>query len=641
VRLLLYIFVLVALAFAVGKAVYSAHELPDAAKAALTSPESAASRVRDGSNARQGLIVVEQIMLTTHGQTKDAMRKLPHYWVSEPAYSQDESHVPNPLNGPRTTLNYVATVDLDVPTYELWAIFFPQLLHDAEISLNGNAIGPPLQSPGYSRSGLRTKYVPLPGGALNTGANVFSITLTAKPDYKAMLGKFYIGPASTLEQWHDKRVFQQQMLWFAFAVLVLIGMIAIVLGHSSESNRVYYWFAAMCLSWVIAGCCQLLTYSPIDWKWIDLLSSIGGILFTCFAYLFCLSIIRQNSTSITRVILSLSTVTAIIYTASTAFELPGALHLQLSIGILLALGVVVAWRFLRQTMRSPTDDFLILSTAGVLILGFGVLGTYMSFVGDRPSVRLLNYLTPLVMLAAGYLLLNRFSRTLKRTEDQVVTSPAVVKDLSDTSAAARHLLVAERERIMRDMHDGVGGHLVSSLSILRNHNISNPDLEETLGQALVDLRLMIDSLEETDGDLSVAVAMLKDRTQRSLKGSTTKTTWRIEEIVLPARGPADTLQILRIIQECISNVLKHANAEQLGVSARMAASDLAHFSVYDNGKGFDTDSTSAGRGIMNLHRRSEALGATLEIESSTDGTRVDLWVPNQPSSGTPSESFIS
>ena len=384
----------------------------------------------------------------------------------------------------------------------------------------------------------------------------------------------------------------------------------------------------MSLVWVTAMCSRLITQTSVDWKWVDLTESIAGIMFMCAACLFVLRFMDRAWQTLNSVILATGTLAIVVSLANTAFDLPGDAPLQLCLAVLLILSGITGYHFIKHTITNTSEENLILSLTGCLVLCFGGYDIYINSSDETPLFSYLTTLTPVLLLVIGYVLVKRFYQALRALENQSILPAQQLQPLDSSAAVKQNILVAERERIMRDMHDGVGGHLVSSLSILRNNNISNPDLEETLSQALIDLRLMIDSLEETDGDLSVAVAMLKERTQRALKDSDTETKWLIEEVVLPSRGPGDTLQILRILQESIANVLKHANADQLAVSARMLQSDIAHFSVEDNGDGFDTATNKAGRGLLNLNRRAEAIGAKLEINSSETGTCVDLWVPD-------------
>ena len=567
-------------------------------------------------------IVVEEARFRSADETLDEaqLRQLPHYWATEPEPQ-------SPPNN-RVILVYTAEVHLDVPDFELWSIYIPEVLHDVEVVLNGNKIGRPLSPPLFSRLGLRTKFIPLPSGALKKGPNQFSLRITAKPARKAVLGKFYIGPASNLQPWHEAKLFQYRLQWSEAVALLLVGLVTIVFGRSSKSDPLYSWLGAMSLVWVTAMCSRLITQTSVDWKWVDFTESIAGIMFMCAACLFVLRFMDRAWQTLNNVILATGTLAIVASLANTAFDLPGDAPLQLCLAVLLILSAITGYHFIKHTITNTSEENLILSLTGCLVLCFGGYDIYINSSDETPLFSYLTTLTPVLLLVIGYVLVKRFYQALRALENQSILPAQQLQPLDSSAAVKQNILVAERERIMRDMHDGVGGHLVSSLSILRNNNISNPDLEETLSQALIDLRLMIDSLEETDGDLSVAVAMLKERTQRALKDSDTETKWLIEEVVLPSRGPGDTLQILRILQESIANVLKHANADQLAVSARMLQSDIAHFSVEDNGDGFDTATNKAGRGLLNLNRRAEAIGAKLEINSSETGTCVDLWVPD-------------
>ena len=100
---------------------------------------------------------------------------------------------------------------------------------------------------------------------------------------------------------------------------------------------------------------------------------------------------------------------------------------------------------------------------------------------------------------------------------------------------------------------------------------------------------------------------------------------------LPDRGPADTLQILRILQEALTNVIKHAGATSVAIEAQMIDPQLARFRVADNGAGFDPASATASRGLGNMQQRAQRLGAQLQLTSGASGTDLTLTVPNQTS----------
>jgi two-component system sensor histidine kinase UhpB len=90
----------------------------------------------------------------------------------------------------------------------------------------------------------------------------------------------------------------------------------------------------------------------------------------------------------------------------------------------------------------------------------------------------------------------------------------------------------------------------------------------------------------------------------------------------------------RIVQEALSNVLKHAKATEARVVLALKADRILHIEVADNGNGFTTGETASGIGIIGMRERVYALGGTIEFASAPgQGTEVsiDLPLPAQPS----------
>jgi signal transduction histidine kinase len=85
-------------------------------------------------------------------------------------------------------------------------------------------------------------------------------------------------------------------------------------------------------------------------------------------------------------------------------------------------------------------------------------------------------------------------------------------------------------------------------------------------------------------------------------------------------------QLLRIIQEALTNARRHSGAKSVMVTLKMEGSDLVA-EVSDDGRGF-RPRTVSGVGLSSMHERAAAIGSKLEIESEVgQGTRVRLRVP--------------
>jgi len=92
-------------------------------------------------------------------------------------------------------------------------------------------------------------------------------------------------------------------------------------------------------------------------------------------------------------------------------------------------------------------------------------------------------------------------------------------------------------------------------------------------------------------------------------------------------GPPQALQLIRIVQEVLTNVLKHAVATRMLISARCDG-PFVEVCITDNGRGFDVASTSTGRGLRHLAQRAAGLHGSVLIESEPrSGTTVKLLLP--------------
>ena len=192
------------------------------------------------------------------------------------------------------------------------------------------------------------------------------------------------------------------------------------------------------------------------------------------------------------------------------------------------------------------------------------------------------------------------------------------------------LLLLERERLTREMHDGLGGQLVSVLSMVERGLAAPSEVAEALRRAIDDIRIVIDSLDPGATDLPTALGKLRARLEPLLRRNGIALSWSIDEIPgLAAFAPEAALHVLRIIQEAVTNTLRHADADsvEVRITAGGDRQRQLHISIRDDGRGLPTSMTAGGRGIKNMHSRAEELGAALRIEGTSSGTQIDLTVP--------------
>lgn len=191
-------------------------------------------------------------------------------------------------------------------------------------------------------------------------------------------------------------------------------------------------------------------------------------------------------------------------------------------------------------------------------------------------------------------------------------------------------ILEERERIMRDMHDGIGGQLVASLALLEREEDSHikQNIYLVLTECLNDLRLIIHSLSMQNSVLSSLLADFKYRTSRKLEQLDIELDWYVDDAAEQLQiKPQIGLHLLRILQEAFTNILKHAKANSIEFSAKQSTHGF-QILIQDDGA-FNPDSlNSPGHGIRNMKTRAKKLGGSLDIEQpASGGCRIILNIP--------------
>ena len=194
---------------------------------------------------------------------------------------------------------------------------------------------------------------------------------------------------------------------------------------------------------------------------------------------------------------------------------------------------------------------------------------------------------------------------------------------------------AERQRLLRDMHDGVGGVLTHLLLDVRERRLDPADIEQGLQQAVDDLRNMASAIDAGNQPIDEALAMFHERMAIRLSRSGIAFGWRCQ---LPSPAPSldarRLLSLYRLLQEGIANALRHAGASRIELAVEATGGDAVLVMLSDDGAGFEPASASSspgeGRGLVNMRRRAEQMDGSLRIESAPGaGTRLIISAPVQ------------
>lgn len=192
----------------------------------------------------------------------------------------------------------------------------------------------------------------------------------------------------------------------------------------------------------------------------------------------------------------------------------------------------------------------------------------------------------------------------------------------------RQTMLEERQRIVRDMHDGIGGQLLGLMMQVRGGGADPAVVEQGLQASMADLRLIVDSMDSAEGGLAETLRSFEHRARPQVEAAGMAFT--VDHGLpddQPGPGPRPTLQILRVLQEGLTNALRHSGATTVSLSSAQGPGGIVRITLADNGRGLP-EAIRGGRGLASMHSRAAAVGGALELASSASGTSLVLTVPD-------------
>lgn len=520
------------------------------------------------------------------------------------------------------------------------ALSIDSIREDYVVYLNGAAL--------YRSQGERSAwtfgwnhplFVPLPPAMLRDGANEIVVRVETTSPILLGIGTVSVGSDTDIRSTFDRQYFFSNVapqIINGYLLILTIG--ALSFWARRPGDRVFGWLALVGLVWLFRNLHYFVQSSIIDpasfWTIsTDSIFALKAVVFCFAAAYFMLAEARR----IQLVILALCVVEIVsrhLLVADNRSELPSFL-----LTVPVTIFMIVA--MLRTCLKDSNFRHWTMFAAIIASLIFSFHDLIFSFnISNGVGLFLQPYGGLLIFMAFDVALTSRLQNALIDVEDVNLKLEARVAEVtaslqqSETARAELQVALAvdgERERIMRDIHDGIGSSLLTALTRAKRRNES-PETIATLSRSLTDLRIGVDSLEPIDGDVVALLANLRHRMERELKGAGVTFIWKVNHAPpLPWLDPIGALHILRILQEAVGNALIHANATNIEVSCG-AHDDEGDAGVLieirDRGEGFDLQSAPRGKGLENMAARAETICARFWCKSEVGaGSTIALWLP--------------
>ena len=515
----------------------------------------------------------------------------------------------------------------------------------AAVYLNGSLIDrdPSLVEP-LSRSWHVPRYFLLQSPLLKQGENELLVRVSGLAAYQPSLGVVDVGDPQALQARFRKEVFVRHDLQVLDSAIGLV--LAAVIGMFwllRRKESMYGWYA---LSAVFGRLYDSNFFASSPWPFAttDGWQAFIGACYVAAAAahtIFLLRFCERRWPRLERVLLAFA---VLVMAGALLWPQWMGPHRNVYLVPTIAFLYVVSFTFMAYALRSGRRDYQVLALCIILPIAVSLhdLGVYMGWYGGVSYLG--SFTSPLMLLGMGFVLAYRFANTMQRVEGfneelrhevQQATTQLADTLRQQHALELAHSRAGERLQLVRDLHDGFGGTLVGAIARLEQAPQEMPR-EKVIGvlrEMRDDLRLVIDSTAREQADLAELLAPLRHRASGLLDAVDIQAHWHLQDIDGIELGASRSLDLLRLLQEGLTNVFKHSRAQRVDVHLRRQGDQL-QLHIDDDGIGLaqGTDGTveaRTGAGLASMRLRARRLGGELQVTPAANGTgtRLALVLP--------------
>jgi len=516
----------------------------------------------------------------------------------------------------------------------------------AAVYLNGSLIDrdPSLVEP-LSRSWHVPRYYLLQSPLLRQGENELLVRVSGLAAYQPSFGVVDVGDAAVLQARYRQQVRVRHDLQLLDTAIgfVLAGVIGLF-WLLRRKEAMYGWYA---LSAVFGRLYDTNFVATSPWPFA---TTDGWQAFIAGCYVvaaaahtvFLLRFSERRWPRLERVLMGMA---AMAMGAALLWPQWMGPHRNLYLVPLIGFLYVVSFTFMGYALRSGRRDAQVLALCIILpvLVSLHDLGVYMGWYGGVSYLG--SFTSPLMLLGMGFVLAYRFANTMKRVEGFNAELRHEVQQattqLSETLSAQHALELAhsragERLQLVRDLHDGFGGTLVGAIARLEQapQDMPRSRVVELLRGMRDDLRLVIDSTAREHADLAEMLVPLRHRASTLLEAGGIDAYWHLQNLHGVELGASRSLDLLRLMQEALTNAFKHARATRVDISLRREGGRL-RLQIVDDGIGLPATvsaSAAGGTGMASMRLRARRMGGELQVGPADErnGTCVHLELDLAP-----------
>ena len=476
--------------------------------------------------------------------------------------------------------------------------------------------------------------------------NELVIRIAVQAGHNGGLSIPIIGPVALLQpQYESRYLWQVNGALMVTVMSAVLGAIAFLIWlRQRESMFLVYALAET--FWVIYVSPPLFEQTPIPWPWWGFIYFCAYAMSGMLIFKFVLMVMQIHTKRIRWVTNSFIFFTPLIVGIGVFGGVPTMEPFWVSTGDCIGIAMVTmvvlkAWR-----SKQVEHGLIALGALILVFIGFrdfifqvilpysGALPEYRQYFGNIGWSR---YAWPIFGVLLSWVVADRshLSELVKSGWRDEFSRRSLLQEAKlaehyaqDTKLQREQAIQEERQRVVRDMHDGLGSQLMTALQLAQNPSNSQDEVRQQLDEALRQLKLTVDATQESYLDIGTLLGSLRYRLQTRLTAAKISLNWQVDELPQMPHWTVSMAHDLQLILfEAFSNLIVHSHASVASLSARYdAPANKINILLRDNGCGFSKPNGSgdSGHGLNNMQLRAQRIGAALSLESDAEGSLICL-----------------
>jgi signal transduction histidine kinase len=592
-----------------------------------------------GVSARAAVTLVEQAQLTLALRGQAPAREsqsvtLPYLW--------DERQ--GAVDGEARFAFDISAADPATPL----ALFAPRLGNSFRLSVDGQELArfgafPP--GP-YDDASVVPQYFALPPASGSALPRRVEIVIAAQAARQGGLSPVVVGSEAEILPLYESALFWQVSGGRFIAIVsgVLGALSLLVWLRQREPIYLYYGLGE--LLWSVQTARVLFPHAPLPWPWWGVLPLAAFQAAVPLLCRFALAVVGREHTRLARILGLMAWLAPVA--AVLGIFVPWLWLMPLWRGLCLVAALSMMVVVLRVALRSAVLEHRVLGLAAVLIVlcaarDIWVMRTSPEAYAMVPWIRFawVGFGITLAWVIA--------ERMRKDARAMAQMNASLEAELAERNAALEAAFAREREgekargaleerqRLVQDLHDGLGGQLVGLLRIAQQPGAAREDVTLHLRDAVDQLKLTVDAMHADEGDVASTLGSVRYRLGPRLQAAGIDLHWDVSRLPMMAGWSArESHHMQMLLFEAFANMMTHSAATRASLNARLvpvgggegaATGEAIEVKLCDNGRGFDANAKFAGRGLTNMYARATALGGTLTLRSRPGESSLCLHLP--------------